>query len=274
MSKYKYLIVTDLDGTLLNSKGELSPLTVDYVRKLNKRDDVFFSFSTERCWRDSEKIYRELELKGFVSCCNGALLYDPVNDISVYSYLSELVWEGVLSNDDFFRDFLKGDVLSDKENISFDASTDRVDLIRRLKESNGNVYGIKTYFRQLGTSEDQDNVDKRLMFLKSFELPPYVTIYYYAHNKTINIEIQADYVSKEKAVEFLSNYYGVNFRNVLTYGDQINDLPVAAGKSFCTSVKNAIDLMKFKSDKVSEFTNDEDVVVREIDLFLKKAGVL
>lgn len=273
MSKYKYLIVTDLDGTLLNSNGELSSLAVDYVHKLNKRDDILFSFSTGRCWRDSEKIYKQLQLKGFVSCCNGAFLYDPVNDISVYSYLSELVWTGILSNNEFFRDFWKGDILSDKESISFDASTDRFELIRRIKELNGNVYAIKTHFKQVGNPEDQDNVDKRLMFLKDFELPPCVTVYYYANNKSINIEIQAGYVSKEKAVEFLSNYYGVNSRNVLTYGDQINDLPVATGKSFCTSVKNAIDLMKFKSARVSEFTNDEDAVIREVDLFLKKAGV-
>lgn len=91
MSKYKYLILTDLDGTLLDSNGRLSALTLDYVHRINKRDDVLFSFSTGRHWRDAEKIYNDLQLKGFVSCCNGAYIYDPHQNWCEYEFLSDSI---------------------------------------------------------------------------------------------------------------------------------------------------------------------------------------
>lgn len=56
------LILTDLDGTLLNSKEELSKLTVDVIKKIASLGHIV-CIATGRPLRSSIQIYRKLGLK-------------------------------------------------------------------------------------------------------------------------------------------------------------------------------------------------------------------
>lgn len=267
MQKYKYLVLSDLDGTLLNSKGELSEETIAYVKELNKRDDILFCFSTGRCWRDAKDIYKTLELKGFVSCCNGAYIYDPHREEIRYSFISEKFLVHVLENKDFSNGLMKGDILTDKMHIPL-TSTNAKEVLAKVRELKANVYGIKNYYEYTQPVEEFNKLmAKRVNALNSFDCPPSVTVFDY-HN-FLNVEIQASYVNKEIVVDFLGNYYGIAPQNILTFGDQVNDLAPAMGKSRFCAVGNAIDLIKQNANLISEYTNDENAVIKEIEIFLK-----
>ncbi|CBY93511.1 conserved hypothetical protein [Mycoplasma haemofelis str. Langford 1] len=268
MFKYKYLVLSDLDGTLLNSEGLISEGTKKFVHELNKRDDVLFCFSTGRCWRDCKGIYDELELKGFVSCCNGAFIYNPREEIARYSFISEKLWTLFLENSYFTKGLIKGDVLTDKGSFSLTENNGR-EVLAQLRECKANVYGMKTYFDySKPTPEFELEFIKRVNDIKKLDCPPSLTIFHYPG--ILNLEIQANYVSKERSVEFLGNYYGIAPKNILTFGDQVNDLSVAMGVSRFYAVRNALDSVKQASDRVSEYSNDEDSVVKELQIFLSK----
>lgn len=171
-----------------------------------------------------------------------------------------------MSNDGFFKNFKIGDVLTNKGDYDITPETDRMALIERIKNDQAQVYAMKFYFHQSGShEEDLRNIDERVRFLQELDVSPYLTIYHYFHHKTIDFEVQAPGTNKEKAVNFLSNYYGIDRKNVITFGDQLNDLPVAYGSSFFVAVKNGMDLIKYCSKKLSVFSNDEDAVVRETE---------
>lgn len=179
-----------------------------------------------------------------------------------------------MAHDEFFRDFKIGDILTNKGHYEIDPSTDRKMMIDKLKKEGAQVYSLKLYFHQTGSVQDDvERVDNRVRFLQELDVPPYLTIYHYPHHKTIDFEVHAPGTNKEKPVVFLSNYYGIDRKNVITFGDQINDLPVACGSSFFVAVKNGIDLVKYGSQKLSAFSNDEDAVVKEAELFLSKQGI-
>ncbi|OAL10225.1 hydrolase [Candidatus Mycoplasma haematobovis] len=267
MQKYRYLVLSDLDGTLLNSHGELSEETIAYVKELNRRNDILFCFSTGRCWRDAKEIYAKLELKGFASCCNGAYIYDPHQELIRYSFISEKFLNYFLHNKDFISGLMKGDVLTDKMHLPL-TKDNATEVLNKIRELEANVYGIKNYYDYTQPIEDFNRLMvNRINALRSFDFPPNVTVFNY--DNFLNMEIQASYVNKELVVDFLGNYYGVAPENILTFGDQVNDLSPAMGKSRFCAVSNAIDLIKQNATLVSKYSNDENAVIREIELFLR-----
>lgn len=265
MSNYKYLVLSDLDGTLLNSEGVLSKATVDFVHKLNKRDDILFSFSTGRSWQEAKHIYEELQLKGFVSCNNGAFIHNPHTGYINFSFISDKVWRSILNNKDFLTDVLKIVVFSDKGEFSFDFK-DIDGAAKKIELMDANVFVVKFSF-----STCNEILNSKLSFLKSFDLIPGITVFW--QPETVSVEISADFASKEFAVRYIGNFYGVSYDNILTFGDQINDLSVADGISRSMAVKNAVDIMKQKAKKISKYTNDEDSVIREVEKFLNSKTV-
>ena len=70
--KYKFVAV-DMDGTLLNSRGEISSATVEEIRKLADMD-VVFTVSTGRPIQGVEKYKELLGLTGPVITYNGAMI--------------------------------------------------------------------------------------------------------------------------------------------------------------------------------------------------------
>lgn len=270
MSKYKYLVVSDLDGTLLNSEGKISQKTVDFVHKLNGRNDVLFTFSTGRSWQDSEWIYKELKLKGFISCSNGSHIYDPHQNIKIYSYLEHSIWSSILKHDDFFKNLKSGLIITDTEYLRFDDGTNRDDLVKKINEKSLNVYYLKFIFKDDKVNDFSSIANYKIAFLKELDHAPSVTVYENPELKTIEFEIQDHKTDKGKFIKFLNVYYGVPKSRIISLGDQINDLAMALGPSYFVTVKNGVFLLKSKSRRVSKFTNDEDAVIKEIDIFLQK----
>lgn len=69
------LFVSDLDGTLLNSKAELSDVTTDIINK-GIQQGLEFTISTARTPATALKIIEGLNLKLPIMMMNGVLIYD------------------------------------------------------------------------------------------------------------------------------------------------------------------------------------------------------
>ena len=75
-----YIIALDMDGTLLNSKKEISFKTALYLKKLSKQGHKII-ISSGRPKRSIERYYNQLKLNTPVIGYNGELIYSP-NDIN------------------------------------------------------------------------------------------------------------------------------------------------------------------------------------------------
>ena len=73
---FKFLILSDLDGTLLNDKGELDPLTIKVIKKITKMGHIF-CIVTGRPPRASIEIYKKLGLNHLMVNYNGSLITNP-----------------------------------------------------------------------------------------------------------------------------------------------------------------------------------------------------
>ncbi|MDP0562549.1 MAG: Cof-type HAD-IIB family hydrolase [Candidatus Endonucleobacter sp. (ex Gigantidas childressi)] len=76
------VVASDLDGTLLNTKHELSSYTQQIIRQLSKMG-VEFVFATGRHYVDVEIIRSQLSVSMYLITSNGARAYDPNGKVVV-----------------------------------------------------------------------------------------------------------------------------------------------------------------------------------------------
>lgn len=73
------LIAIDLDGTLLNSRKEISPGAVEVIQQVRRERSVAVVLTTARPPRSTLPFYKQLSLRGPMINYNGALVWLPTN---------------------------------------------------------------------------------------------------------------------------------------------------------------------------------------------------
>ena len=85
----KTLYVSDLDGTLLNSKERLSDFTINIINSL-VRNEMVFSYATARSLVTASKVTAGLNAEFPVITYNGAFIINNVTkEIMVSNYFSD-----------------------------------------------------------------------------------------------------------------------------------------------------------------------------------------
>ena len=80
-------------------------------------------------------------------------------------------------------------------------------------------------------------------------------------------EISNPDAKKSCAVEFLSDYYGIKKDEILTIGDQNNDIELLKSGGIAVAMGNATDELKQHADFVTD-TIDNDGFVKAIEKFV------
>lgn len=91
MSKYK-LIAFDMDGTLLNSRKQISEHTLEAInRAFDAGKEVILS--TGRCVAELREYFKRIPGLRYVVCSSGAILYDVKRKRSCIRIQSLLNWQ-------------------------------------------------------------------------------------------------------------------------------------------------------------------------------------
>ena len=85
MNKRPKLIATDLDGTIVSHDGVISQRTIDaFTRAKELGIHVFFVTGRPPRWMGE---IRDAFGFGAAICCNGAMLYDLINDVILEEWM-------------------------------------------------------------------------------------------------------------------------------------------------------------------------------------------
>ncbi|MBL8006558.1 MAG: HAD family phosphatase [Ignavibacteria bacterium] len=265
------LIVSDIDGTLVNSENEISELTVQLVKKL-KEKNILFSFASQRVHSSIVPLADELDIRIPFISLNGSLIQNS-----------------------------KGDTILNKSVI------DRKHVEKAIKLAGNNYIKIafcyndkiiytednsvlKDFMSRLGTTysmvdsyEDYtDNVleiilsgnDRRIM--KSIQkkiTPPFglhLKVKYYrsqTYQGVFNIEIVRKGINKKTGLKILSRYLNLNKNEVMVFGDWYNDRDLFQFGGTNIALENAVDELKEMADYVSDKSNDDDGVGDFLKMF-------
>ena len=239
------LVAIDLDGTLLNSYGEVSEKNKEAIQKAkNKGAEIVIA--SGRPISSARSYAYEVGADNYIICGNGSVLYDMKNEQIIYDKFIERqkalqIIKICEENSIFFNIYkyveenLDLQVLKitvcDESKIIFDS------IIRKLREvKNVDVLDLQHMARKyikLGTEE------------KKVE-------YYYT-------EITSKDVDKWGAIEKLADRLQINKEEIMAIGDNMNDKRMVENAGLGVMMENCAPYMKEFADVIVKDNNNDGV---------------
>ena len=266
-------IITDIDGTLLDDKGESVAESKKLMKELMQQG-VIFALATGRLHSATTELAEELSLSGYIISLDGAVIFDYQNDKTLFkSHLSNRHIKKAIS---ISENLLVHMVLCHSSSIYF---TEYNSVIPTLLSKYGAIYTqVDSYEDYIdGTLEvvcasDMKNSIKQMEEKFNFPYTLGCNTTYFRSKKNENIfylEIRKAGSSKGKAVRRLLKHLSVNQRNAAVIGDWYNDITMFQTKAVKVAVANAIPELLNAADIVTKKSNNEDGIAEFFESVLK-----
>lgn len=267
------LIVTDIDGTLLNDNGNPGIESKKLIKELINHD-VVFTLATGRLYSAAKVLAEELSLNGFIISLDGAAIKDYRNDKTIFeSFLKTAQVKKAIS---ISEELLVKIVLCHSNSIYF---TEYNSIIPLLLDKYGAEYKqVESYNNFLkGTLEivcasDMKNSIKQME--EKFHFPYTLgcdTSFFRSHtNENIYyLEIRKTGSSKGRALERLFKHLRIKPAQAAVIGDWYNDITMFSTKAVKVAVANAVPELIDSADIVTSRSNNEDGAAEFFEMVLK-----
>lgn len=281
--KHKYLIVSDLDGTLLNRDSKLSDVTISTVKKVIK-DGHIFCIATGRPLRGAIDIYNQLGLNSLLINHNGSYISNPsdeeFNPIEL-GFSKELAIK-ILKNPKV-QEIITNAFLEVK-GMNYQLKEYNDEKLREVLLKYYHMDIMDGSLLNLNNNPDNLNCDVYaiLLYLKDDDTSLFDKIMYHIKNVSpclqvrmiripeigIMIEINTLFADKSMGVDFLMSYYGIPKDRVITFGDGDNDMHMLAKVKYGFAMKNGKDTAKMSARHITKYTNDNNGVAWDLKYFM------
>lgn len=282
MNRQIKLLALDLDGTLLNSHGKITPENKIAIRKAEERG-VLVTIATGRRFRDARPVALEAEFNAPLITHNGALLkfaqtletvaFSTIHSENVAQILrvgNEFGADAMLSCDPHGKGVLFYDRISE-ENLPLqnyinwsktlhgddaDASVHHVDDLFAIIEYNETVHVSFS-----GGCSTMATLQKVLIEELTDTVNILATVY--PHLDFTLLDILPHGASKGHAVETLAASSGLSAENVMVIGDNYNDLEMLEFAGTPIVMGNASEDLRKRFESTA--TNNESGVAAAIE---------
>ena len=267
------LIVTDIDGTLLNDNGELGIESKKLLKELMK-ENVIISLATGRLHSATADIAKELSLNGFVISLDGALIKNYVDDKTLFESFLKIgqVKKAIAISENLLINF----VLCHTSTIYY---TEYNSVIPSLLSKYGAFYtrvdSYKDYISgtlEIVCSSDVKNSIKQMEEKFNFPYSFGCDTSYFRSKKNENIyylEIRKAGSSKGKALVRLLKHLSIKPLQAAVIGDWYNDITMFQTKAIKVAVANAIPELLNTADIITTKSNREDGTAEFFEMVLK-----
>lgn len=265
-SNQKRLILVDLDGTTLKSNGkEMHPVTIEALKKATEAGHIV-CIVTGRPHRGSLKFYQDLGLQTLLCNFNGAHIHDPV--IQKFKRLifpiSETIIQRILSEEYLYKNInnaiieyynkaicLKQDEFFETYFHLDSIANDTFTISKWIREWKGNANAILIEFKK-NTDLDQIRRD-----LEKYSNAIKVATWKPINKNSIIFDISSRFIDKGMTAKILAQYYNVDIRDVIAYGDEVNDKEMIQTVGYGVAMKNGHANIKSIANDITTKTNDE-----------------
>lgn len=266
------LICLDIDGTLLDKNRDIAQATQDVFKQLNGKYSTVLASS-----RMPSAMYYLQEKLGIkdapLIAYNGALILGKQQKIIKSLPMPLNFLEAILEHqrahkynvstfcDDIWRT-AKKDKWTEHEMLTTRTIPELIPndkLLAELKSQNQLPHKIMC----MGDAEVLDDLIAQL--IKSGQAEK-VHLY---RSKNTYLEIITKNINKSDALTYLlKKEYGFPMSAVIAFGDNHNDVELLKNAGWGIAMSNAKESAKEAADYVSEFTNKEDAVAKELTKYL------
>ena len=283
------IIAIDLDGTLLNSYGQISEKNRNAFNKA-KEHNAEIIIASGRTTDSVRNIANDIGAKSYIICGNGSLIYDLQKEEIIYDkfidkkkalqiieiceqnsiyyniYTENMVITKTLNNNVLFyyqENASKPDNKKTKINIVQDIYKYVEELenqhILKITISDSNSIIFNGIIRKLRNIKDIDVLDVAHMSRKIIKTGTEETVieYYYT-------EITSKNVDKWYAIEYLMDKLNIQRQEVMAIGDNVNDKMMIENAGCGVAMGNSAPYIKESADIVVS-NNNEDGVAEAIE---------
>jgi len=258
-------IVTDLDGTLLNEKKEISKYNKKVISKLlEKGIDVYIA--TGRIYKSMKRYKEELNIQNECICYNGAMIVDGKNDEIIYEVtLKEDVSKKIIDiarKRDIHLNIFQNELwYVEKENeiSKMYKTTSGLDyIVKNFDEFENYNFTKVMYIAENAKLKEIENEIKNIMGDKIYS----------AYSRAIYFEVLNKGISKGHALSMLMEKKGIKKENILALGDAYNDVEMLETAGVSVIMENAEEELKKRFDHIAP-SNEESGLGRFLNEFFK-----
>lgn len=260
------LVISDLDGTFLNSQGSFDMAYYKEVKKLMKEKNVIFAACTgKQCERVEELFGEEAQ--------DIWILGDSATRIK---HQGKYIYESLLVNSIGLAIIEKLESISKTHVViactptaAFIKDTTPESEVKKVRSSYAVVKQVSDYQE---IKEDFVKItiyDPELRCFESVkELAEFETAAYIVASEAAWIDISNFNVHKGTTVKELQKILSISKEETIAFGDGYNDLELFSEAGLSFAMMNAFDEVKEKADFVTK-TNNENGVLKTIEKLLK-----
>ncbi len=262
----KFLILCDLDSTLLTDKKIITKKTIKYIQKITKKGHIF-SICTGRPYQGCNQYYKQLGINSPMITENGSNIYFedhvesfliPLNDFkTVLTTIDEYIVCAFTGTKNHlyiqepsivpFWIIHEDDKLKRVEGKISDNITEDPNLPSLVIKKEG-------YEAMISVLKSIDSIDYR---------------YWGEQELGCTFELFSKKASKGLALRHLKEIYNIEDTNTMAFGDQLNDSSMIEEAHYGVAMINGVTALKKISNVISKKDNNHNGVIKEIDRIIK-----
>ena len=267
MSRIK-LIMSDIDGTILDKNHQLDSHLIELMPLL-KQYDIPFVLASARSPVGIAPISKELGITDCpIACYNGALISLGDKILSQHTIDKK---ELLLLHDFLKKEFptVSINVYSGKDWL-VNTIDEWVEIEAQITRESPKVTSLadflqeeKNLIHKLLLIDNTSTIQKLKETLATMDFPQ--TDFYLS--KDNYLEVTHNQVSKKQALLELANYYQLSLSEIMTIGDNYNDIPMIETAGLGVAMGNAPTEVKTCANTVTD-SNDQNGVSKAIKLYV------
>ena len=278
------LIAIDLDGTLLNSYGQVSERNREALKKAQEKG-IQIVLASGRSTNSVKNIANELGDNNYIICGNGSLVYDLQSDEIIYDKFIEKkkalqiikiceensIYYNVYTENMVIAKSLSNNVLFyHQENANKpDSRKTKINLVENIYEYIQNIENenILKFTISDNSSIIFNSIIKKLREIKNIDVLDVAHMsrkiikagteevqmaYYYT-------EITSENVDKWNAIKWLAERLDIPNEEVIGIGDNVNDKLMIENSGLGVAMGNSAPYIKEIADRIVASNNDDGV---------------
>jgi len=254
------LIVTDMDGTLLNDEHQIHPDFWEIEEELTKKG-IMFSVASGRQFYNLESKFEKIKDRMLFFAENGTYVVYKGKEI----YLNPLKRDDANKFIEIGRNLENTQLVLCGKNSAYVESKDESFYTE-----------IKKYYERLEVVEDLTKVDDTILkvTLCNFNgveentyphFNDYTNDFKVAIAASVFIDITSLSANKGNAIKGVQKELNITPEETLVFGDYLNDLEMMENAKFSYAMKNAHPQIKSASKFITNFDNNQNGVLRTIE---------
>jgi 5-amino-6-(5-phospho-D-ribitylamino)uracil phosphatase len=273
MSRYK-LLALDIDGTLVNSRDELTPTTKAAIRRACDAG-IRVVLATGRRYSKALHLVEPLQLDVPLISASGALIKDPVDHRTLFcaqfaqgvlqevlTILTAAGHDAVLYADTFLQGF---DFYCARFRIPYGEQEDLLEYFSRNSGRGREWPNLMTspppdVFAGFAIAPRPKMMELGNKLQTRFGEDLYVHVLKSPFYDGWFCEIEPGRISKWSAVQHLARDWGISDEEICAVGDDVNDIPMVQGAGLGVAMGNAVDELKAAADRVAPCHDSDGLV--------------